>query len=420
MPPHKGIFISDAPITRPEDDLLGFSPHVDALYQSLNATPMDGPVVVGVYGTWGSGKTSFMELLRQRFGEDATVWMNAWAYDRREAVWTALIRLLMRKIASKRGLSEKLKDKTLQLSKTAIEVGGGFGAKFATHGLVGGKEVQDILQFLKSDQADPVQELTTTFRDEFESLVDAYLGKSGKLVVFLDDLDRCTPDTVVEVFQALKLFLTKGRVVYVLGIDPVAITQSLQAKYPQAGEAWARGFLEKIVDMVYQVPQVDPRSLLGRIVSAARVDFSAQGNTGQIATAFCNSNPRRGKRFIRAYQAALLHAPPEMGGDGPQPAVFAFAIGLRTFFPGAYKACVESPVIAGHVFQAWAEGKIGRRQPDELLNLAEYKLFANMWEDAETNHTIWSGLRAFNSFDQPGNLINDMFPKVFAQLGERL
>ena len=56
-------------------------------------------------------------------------------------------------------------------------------------------------------------------QERFKDMVEVLVGIDGRLVVFIDDLDRCTPDKVPEVLEAIKLFTTTPRCVYVLGLD---------------------------------------------------------------------------------------------------------------------------------------------------------------------------------------------------------
>ena len=85
-------------------DALDFQPYVDALADILTDLKTHTPLVLGVFGSWGSGKTSLMEMLRDKVsgGEWATatvrhrtVWFNAWKYNQEDALWRALLLLLL-------------------------------------------------------------------------------------------------------------------------------------------------------------------------------------------------------------------------------------------------------------------------------------------------------------------------------------
>ncbi|MEU7713284.1 P-loop NTPase fold protein, partial [Micromonospora chalcea] len=83
------------------DDKLGYRQFADALAGSIaDIDDANTPWTVGVYGEWGSGKTSFLmmvrQTLRERHGIEA-VWFNAWKYAREEDLWSALMQTILDK-----------------------------------------------------------------------------------------------------------------------------------------------------------------------------------------------------------------------------------------------------------------------------------------------------------------------------------
>ncbi len=85
-------------------DTLDFAPYVDALADILLDPHTHTPLTLGVFGSWGAGKTSLMTMLRDRVqAEESTagkarhrvVWFNAWKYDKEDALWRALLLVLL-------------------------------------------------------------------------------------------------------------------------------------------------------------------------------------------------------------------------------------------------------------------------------------------------------------------------------------
>src|ERR1700747_2273447 len=117
-------------------DRLGFQPMADILAEIIQET--DPPFTIGIFGEWGSGKTTLMTLVRRELDarEAKTVWFNAWKYDGKEGIWNALIQtifLAMKRnspAAPKPGFSERVMDTA---GKLAI-----FAAKKATEFIPGG------------------------------------------------------------------------------------------------------------------------------------------------------------------------------------------------------------------------------------------------------------------------------------------
>jgi predicted KAP-like P-loop ATPase len=83
--------LSDNPQAK---DRLGFQPMADILVDVTEQT--EPPFTIGIFGEWGSGKTTLMTLVRRQL-EDRnakTVWFNAWKYDGKEVIWNALIQTI--------------------------------------------------------------------------------------------------------------------------------------------------------------------------------------------------------------------------------------------------------------------------------------------------------------------------------------
>ena len=108
------ILDGDRSLGTTADDLLGFESGVESLCEIILKEELLAPTVVGVYGSWGSGKTWFMQMMR-KYVEDrspgTTLWINAWAYDRREAVWAGLILALLRLMRDTATVSQDVKKK---------------------------------------------------------------------------------------------------------------------------------------------------------------------------------------------------------------------------------------------------------------------------------------------------------------------
>jgi Cdc6-like AAA superfamily ATPase len=80
------------------EDQLNFDPYAKTLADIVAEPGTDMPLTIGVFGSWGQGKTSLMRMVQQRL--EATVgtafpvravWFNAWLYSHQPALWRALI-----------------------------------------------------------------------------------------------------------------------------------------------------------------------------------------------------------------------------------------------------------------------------------------------------------------------------------------
>jgi len=133
----KGIIVAaeesaDALIDRPTtDDLLKFKRFANPVADIISGVADDSiQLTIGVYGEWGSGKTSFLRMVAARLREKEIypVWFDAWKYEKEDNLWSALLQIILNQ-ASKHGrwyrriwVKFKIWTYTLSLSKGLWEV----------------------------------------------------------------------------------------------------------------------------------------------------------------------------------------------------------------------------------------------------------------------------------------------------------
>lgn len=347
--------LDDLPTGR---DGLDFTPYVEALADILTDPHTCTPLTLGIFGTWGAGKTSLMKMLQARgaggegqtaTGRHRTVWFNAWKYNQEEALWRTLLLVLLDDLEQllkadlpdpvdgepkPEELLEMLREalyRETSWSETgalrpnwtqALTAGAGLAFNLALSGVglglpqVAWEEAQKALG--KGEPVSRLGKLAEAFRREetvhyqaqlrsleqfqsnFQRLVQVLLDRPDRrrrLVVFVDDLDRCLPDKALQVLEALKLFLDVPGCVYVLGLDPEAIENAVRTRYQ--GEVKVREYLEKIVQLPFILPPIEDEpmrayveALAPALPDARCVQVFAQGLT---------PNPRQVKRTLNIF-----------------------------------------------------------------------------------------------------------------------
>ena len=101
----------------------------------------------------------------------------------------------------------------------------------------------------------------TRFRKDFaELLADERLSHLRRVVVLVDDLDRCLPDTVVDTLETMRLFLSVPKMSFVIAADEDRVADALRDRYPEDNgsaedtEKPARLYLHKIVQTTLRLP----------------------------------------------------------------------------------------------------------------------------------------------------------------------
>ena len=78
-------------------DLLGFQRYAEVIAEIISAPCTNTPLTIGVFGPWGSGKTSLLKLseLCLNAKSSVVVWFNAWKYNQEDALWQAFIEVIL-------------------------------------------------------------------------------------------------------------------------------------------------------------------------------------------------------------------------------------------------------------------------------------------------------------------------------------
>jgi len=258
-------------------DLLGFDYLVDALVVVLTESRLL-PVTVGVSGDWGSGKSSLLGMARARLegGEDqgryVCVSFSPWRFESYEDVKVALMAAVLDALRARvdaedsrlqrltRSVRAFARLRARLVGRAAPVVGGAaataVGAPFEAGAAVGAA-VGGVLPdggALPDTEAEVAS--IAEFRQRFAELMDE-LEDVAALVVFVDDLDRCLPDTIVDTFEAIRLFLHVPKTAYVVAAHHRIVEAAVDSRYPanrQGDGSLGRDYLEKMLQVTITIP----------------------------------------------------------------------------------------------------------------------------------------------------------------------
>jgi hypothetical protein len=129
-------------------------------------------------------------------------------------------------------------------------------------------------------------------------------GKPGKaLVVFVDDLDRCTDETIIQVCEAVKLYLDSPGLIFVLACDLSVLARGA-ATSARGGIGEGRAYLEKIIQVAYRIPPPDEakiKNLIRGYGEQAGVSPLLDDMITGILALRAGRNPRKIKRIINSF-----------------------------------------------------------------------------------------------------------------------
>lgn len=253
--------LGDNPIREPSEDRLGRAPLAASLAQQILDADASEGLVVGVLGPWGSGKTSFVNLVRHdlKSGSVPVLNFNPWLFSGTEHLVQAFFSELTAHVRIRLGLDN--------VGKMLDD----YGDHLSVVPIVGPWPARARLLF----------RVLGLWQKPKKSQIEATRDKIGKalerqakpIIVMLDDLDRLTAGEIRDIFRLVRLTANFPNIVYVLAFDRHHVEQSLS----QDGIA-GREYLEKIVQLVLDLPVIAHEVLLDELIAA--IDESLSGIDG--------------------------------------------------------------------------------------------------------------------------------------------
>ena len=237
------------------EDLLGYQVHADLLREVvLDSTML--PITIGIFGDWGSGKSSLMLLMKESIDQwmkeeankkekIAQIQFNSWQFENYEDTKLTLIETVLTEI-----------EKDLKKKQSVIKNGIDFlkKIKYLKLGVlflkkIGQQVVPEELLKLLPTKEEWEKELTDDdakllieevskgnatkfierFRKDFEKIVVGADYRS--VIVYIDDLDRCEPSRIIHCLEAVKLFVNVKRTAFVIGADERIIEHAIEERY---------------------------------------------------------------------------------------------------------------------------------------------------------------------------------------------
>lgn len=323
----------------PEGDAFGRQELAKNVVKNI-LTKMETPNVLGIYGDWGTGKTTFLHYLqmvitgkqKDEKGEDQDieglkdfrtsqgsldkiemVHFEPWKYE--YAKDTDLLFALFEKIKKDLNIGDT---SWAPVANAALKLSTDF-IKHSLNSIIKnrvGLDIQEVagnmgnaLDAVRVEKYGKILPLYESWFSEFDELqkffrefINAGLAKKGKekLIIFIDDLDRCLPENTIKLLEAIKNFLYQENVIFVLAIDQNIVSQMIQKKYGLFS-GYGLNYLEKIVGIHLQLS----RPSLAQVIHDVFVMYgfeSIDPNVEAHIISFIESylpEPRSAKRMVR-------------------------------------------------------------------------------------------------------------------------
>lgn len=276
-------------------DLLRYRYLVSSIVRIVN-TPHLLPTTIGVFGDWGTGKSSLIKMIEKDLaGDPSTMCLtfSGWLFEDYEDAKTALMGSILDAIEERVRESEGLLGKSGGLLRKLMKRVNwlqvvGLAGRYVLPAAIGlpqvslanlgadllsraptlpaavadklrekGVDPDEVTKLLKesSDSPEEVRRDIRDFRKDFAELLKQ--AEITRLVVFIDDLDRCDPDNIIDTLEAIKLFLFVEGTAFVLGADERLIQYAVRRRFPElpgTDTEVGRDYLEKLIQFPIRLP----------------------------------------------------------------------------------------------------------------------------------------------------------------------
>ena len=250
------IFYSEKPIILGKEDLLGRAKVANELSREIKSYKNENSLTIGIVGKWGSGKTSFINMVLENFkGNDnyIVIKFNPWNISSRKQLISDFFLQLSNNI-KKENKSDKIIGtigKSLgTLSKFFKPLG--LIPPFSLLGTIGDiteKVSEFINEYLEAEKED-LETLKDNINQELEDL-------DKKLLIVIDDIDRLCDEEIREIFQLVKSIANFKNTIYLLSYDREIAIEALNKTQQGKGEE----YLEKIVQVPLVLPYISKSNL---------------------------------------------------------------------------------------------------------------------------------------------------------------
>lgn len=283
-------------------DLLSLTPVASAIARAVT-DPRLNPVAVGINSPWGGGKSTALLLVEAELAKTPPVLVvkvDPWEFvDSGDPRGTLITRVLdgletsyaarTKLLDGEQELHEKASAKLLELATTLNNLRRRISwskvaqvalksAVTMTPDFVG--LVDAITPNQKSVESKPETAGMKDFRREFGEIV-RQLPAVERVVVLVDDLDRCLPNDVLGAFEAIKLFLSVEGMAFVIAADEGFIRDSLRAALSRHGRGrFADRYTEKVIQLPFTLPLLTPddaEAYLSLLYTAMEADVEQLG-----------------------------------------------------------------------------------------------------------------------------------------------
>jgi len=249
------MFYSEKPIILGKEDLLGRAKVANELSREIKSYKNEDSLTIGIVGKWGSGKTSFINMVLENFEENddyIIIKFNPWNISSRKQLISDFFLQLSNNI-EKKGSNEIIGAVGKSL--------GTLSKFFKPLGFIPPLSVLSTIRDITEKASEFINEYVESEKEDLKSLKDNINNKltnlNKKIIIVIDDIDRLCDEEIREIFQLVKSIADFKNTIYILSYDREIVTKALDKTQQGKGEE----YLEKIVQVPLVLPYISKNDL---------------------------------------------------------------------------------------------------------------------------------------------------------------
>ena len=245
------MYFDDMPITKQDDDLLNRRNFAKKLGNSILNVDAKNGLSMGLYGAWGSGKSSVINMVVEEMegcneDEFVVMYFNPWNFSSADQLLHHYFIMLADKF------SDKKTENAAKLGEAIREYSQILGS-FGHLGKVAGVSVQIFGKIIGRRSVYGAGNLTK----QRDKIIDLLAGQKQKLIIIIDDIDRLSNEEIKLIFQLVNSVAKFPNTIYLLSFDKEIVSRALSAVQNYDGDK----YLEKIIQVPINIPNVAKKNL---------------------------------------------------------------------------------------------------------------------------------------------------------------
>ncbi|MCG8806494.1 hypothetical protein G1K75_12615 [Tenacibaculum finnmarkense] len=323
------IYNSDKPITLKEQDRFNRHKFSNRIAETIIKRENDDGLVIGLYGIWGEGKTSVLNMIEEKLKENENTLIakfNPWRFKDEDT----LILNFFKNISEV--LNKELDTKTEKIGKLLKKYGA-------------------VTSVFNLDLSKVGETFSDTQLEELKNRINDFLEESEKkIVVVIDDIDRLDKQELFSLFKLIKLTGDFSKTYYILSFDDEMVASAIGERYAAGNINSGHNFLEKIIQVPLRIPQALSKDLLNytfellnKTLKENEVDL--EDNEAQHIGSIISQNilikiktPRLAIRYVNSLSFLI----PLLKGEVNMSDLILFE-GIKIFYPKYYEFIKSSP-----------------------------------------------------------------------------